>query len=102
MFKNENKNPIKLTLSVLHNFFNKLILIHSKNFNSTPKNLGIHPYFLKDYQLAARNFSLEKSIKIIHLLKETDIKSVGIIENRGGKRKELKLMLDLILEIIEL
>ena len=76
MFKNDNKNLIKTTLSVLHNFFKKIILIHSKNFNSTPKNLGIHPYFLKDYQAAARNFSLENSIKIIHLLKETDIKSV--------------------------
>ena len=102
MFKNDNKNLIKATLSLLHNFFNKLLLIHSKNFNITPKNLGIHPYFLKDYQAAARNFSLEKSIKIIHLLRETDIKSVRINENRGGKGKELKLMLDLILDIIGL
>ncbi len=102
MFIKDNKNPIKSTLSLLHNFFNKLLLIHSKNFNITPKNLGIHPYFLKDYQVAARNFSLEKSIKIIHLLRETDIKSVSINENRGGKGKELKLMLDLILDIIGL
>ena len=102
MAENDNKNPIKVTLSLLHNFFNKLLLIHSKNFNSTPKNLGIHPYFLKDYQVAAKNFSLEKSIKIIHLLRETDIKSVSINENRGGKGKELKLMIDLILDIIGL
>ena len=69
------KNPIiNITLSVLHNFFKKIILMHSKNFHSNPKNLGIHPYFLKDYQIAARNFSLEKSIKIIHLLKDTDLK----------------------------
>lgn len=102
MFIKDNKNPIKSTLSLLHNFFNKLLLIHSKNFNITPKKLGIHPYFLKDYQVAARNFSLEKSIKIIHLLRETDIKSVSINENRGGKGKELKLMLDLILDIIGL
>ena len=99
MFKNDNKNPIKATLSLLHNFFNKILLMHSKNFSSTPKNLGIHPYFLKDYQVAARNFSLEESIKIIHLLRETDIKSVSINENSGGKGKELKLMLDLILDI---
>tara|TARA_B100000945_G_scaffold306265_1_gene293550 strand:- start:64 stop:1071 length:1008 start_codon:yes stop_codon:yes gene_type:complete len=102
MFKNANKNPIKTTLSVLHNFFKKIILLHSKNFNSSPISLGIHPYFLKDYQMAARNFSLENSIKIIHLLKDTDIKSVGIIDNRVDKRKELKLMLDLILDIIGL
>ena len=102
MFKNDNKDLIKTTLPLLHHFFNKLLLLHSKNFNSTPKNLGIHPYFLKDYQVAARNFSLEKSIKIIHLLRETDIKSVTVNENRGGKGKELKLMLDLIFDIIGL
>ena len=87
MFKNDNKNLIKATLSLLHNFFNKLLLIHSKNFNSNPKNLGIHPYFLKDYQVAANNFSIEKSIKIIHLLRETDIKSVSINENRMVREK---------------
>ncbi len=102
MFKNDNKDLIKATLPLLHNFFNKLLLIHSENFKSTPKNLGIHPYFLKDYQVAARNFSLDKSIKIIHLLRETDIKSVTVNENRGGKGKELKLMLDLIFDIIGL
>ena len=77
----------KLTLSVLHNFFKKIILMHSKNFHSSPKNLGIHPFFLKDYQIAARNFSLEKSIKIIHFLKETDIKSKGINNNRVVMKK---------------
>ena len=66
------------------------------NFKSTPKNIGIHPFFLNDYEKAARNFSLEKSIKIIHLLKEIDLKSKGIKINRINERE---LMLDLILDI---
>ena len=96
MFQNVKKNPIQVTLSLLHNFFRKIILMHSKNFQCTPKNLGIHPFFLKDYQKAVRNFSLDKCIKIIHLLKQTDLKSKGININRINEKD---LMVDLILHI---
>ena len=100
MFQKSNDNKkINFTLPLLHNFFKKIILMHSKNFHSSPKNLGIHPFFLKDYQIAAKNYSLEKSIKIIHLLKETDLKSKGINNNRVNVKE---LMLDLILDIIRI
>ena len=96
MFKNAKKNPIQITLSLLHNFFKKILLMNSKNFKSTPKNIGIHPFFLHDYQKAARNFPLEKSVKIIHLLKQADLKSKGININRVNEKE---VMLDLILDI---
>ena len=98
MFKNPKKNPIQVTLSVLHTFFKKLILMNSKNFETNPKTLGIHPFFWAHYQLAAKNFSLEKSIKIIHFLKQTDIKSKGVDNTRIDEKE---LMLDLVLDIIE-
>tara|TARA_B100000242_G_C42991914_1_gene460544 strand:+ start:106 stop:1107 length:1002 start_codon:yes stop_codon:yes gene_type:complete len=97
MFKNKNKPLVPITLSHLLNFFKRIILMHSNSFRSTPKNLGIHPYFLKNYQIAARNYSLKRSIKIIHLLKETDLKSKGINNNRTSERE---LMFDLILDIV--
>ena len=97
MFKNTKKNPIQVTLSVLHNFFTKLILLNSKNSTNKLENIGIHPYFLKDYQLAARNFPLNKSIQIIHLLKQTDLKSKGVNKNRINEKE---LMLDLVLDIM--
>ena len=97
MFKNKNKPLVPITLSHLLNFFKRIILMHSNSFRSTPKNLGIHPYFLKNYQIAARNYSLKQSIKIIHLLKETDLKSKGINNNRNSERE---LMFDLILDIV--
>ena len=87
------------TLPLLHNFFKKIILMHSKNFHTSPKSLGVLPFFLKDYQIAARNYSLEKSIKIIHLLKDADLKSKGINNNRVNIKE---LMLDLILDIIRI
>ena len=96
MFKNAKKNPIQITLSLLLNFFKKILLMNSKNFKSTPKNIGIHPFFLNDYQKAARNFPLEKSVKVIHLLKQADLKSKGININRINEKE---LMLDLILDI---
>ena len=99
MFQKSNDNKINKTLPLLHNFFKKIILMHSKNFHSSPTNLGIHPFFFKDYQIAARNYSLEKSIKIIHLLKEADLKSKGININRVNVKE---LMLDLILDIIRI
>jgi DNA polymerase-3 subunit delta len=98
MFKNK-KNTIHLTLSVLLNFFEKLILMHSNNFENTPKNLGINPFFLKDYQKASKNFSLKESVEIIHLLKQTDLKSKGINNNRINSKE---LMFDLILDIIRI
>ncbi len=96
MFKNSKKNPIHVTLSMLHNFFKKIILMNSKNFQNTPKNIGIHPFFLDNYKIAARNFSLKKSVKVIHLIKQVDLKSKGINVNRINERE---LMLDLILDI---
>tara|TARA_B100001287_G_C22668844_1_gene524195 strand:+ start:149 stop:1144 length:996 start_codon:yes stop_codon:yes gene_type:complete len=97
MQKNKSKKPISLTLSVLNNFFQKIIMIHSKSLKIDPKDIGIHPYFFKDYQKAARNFSLQSSVEIIHLLKQTDLKSKGIYNSRINEKE---LMLDLILDII--
>ena len=102
MFQKPNikmNSTFLFTLPLLHNFFKKIILMHSKNFHTSPKSLGVHPFFLKDYQIAARNYSLEKSIKIIHLLKDADLKSKGINNNRVNIKE---LMLDLILDIIRI
>ena len=90
MFQNSNKNSIQLTLSVFHNFFRKLILMRSKNFRINPNNLGIHPYFLKRLPKAANNFSIEKSIEIIHLLSQTDLKSKGVNKVELMKRTDVR------------
>ena len=40
--------------------------------------LSVSPFFVQDYTVAAKNYSLQKLIRIIALLKEYDLKSKGV------------------------
>lgn len=50
-----------------------------------PKNvsaaLGINPFFLKDYDLALKNYPMKKVSQIISSLREVDVKSKGVGAN---------------------
>lgn len=91
---NQKANPIVLVLGNLNNFFSKVLLYHYSRDRS-PQNLarelGVSPYFLKDYELAARSYNYGKSMQIISLLREYDLKSKGVDSNaeNGELMKEL-------------
>jgi len=77
---NPRNNPIIVTLSVLYNLFSKVLIYHGltdKNPQSVAKNLGVNPYFVKDYQKAAEVYSLKNSVKALNFLREADMKSKG-------------------------
>lgn len=77
---NSKKNPIVVTLTVLYNCFSKILIYHSlkdKNPQVVARNLGINPYFVKDYQQGAANYSLKKSVYALDLLRSTDVKAKG-------------------------
>ena len=77
---NPRNNPIIVTLSVLYNLFSKVLIYHGltdKNPQSVAKNLGVNPYFVKDYQKAAEVYSLKNSVKALNYLREADMKSKG-------------------------
>lgn len=79
MAENAKNHPIQLILPVLFNFFQKLLLYHGlPNRNEAPKRLGISPYFIKDYDSAARFYSLRQCAKVISVIKEMDLKSKGM------------------------
>ncbi len=76
---NPKANPLVVTIGILYNYFSKLLMYHSlKNKAEAPKVLGVNPYFIKDYQLAARNYDLRKSVRCIEYLREADVKSKGV------------------------
>jgi len=91
---NPKANPIVLVLGNLNNFFSKVLAYHYVK-DKTPQNLarelGVSPYFLKDYEQAARNYSLGKTFQVISYLREYDLKSKGVDSNtdNGGLMKEL-------------
>lgn len=78
---NTKDNPLVVVLAQLFSYFSKVILVHSSSDTSDKalaSLLGVHPFFLKDYTLAARHFSLDKTADIIHSIRQADARSKGI------------------------
>ena len=78
---NPKENPLVKTVTILFGYFSKLMIFHQlkdKSRNNVASALSINPFFVQDYQVAAKNYSLQKLISIIALLKEYDLKSKGV------------------------
>ena len=89
--QNPKNNPLILTLTAFYNFFANLMVyyyIPDKTQDNVSKILGINPYFVKDYQIASKNFTGRKTMEIISLLRTYDAKSKGI-ENSSTSDGEL-------------
>ena len=91
---NPKANPIVLVLGNLNNFFSKVLIYHyvkEKSPQNLVKELGVNPYFLKDYEHAARNYNYGKTMQVISYLRECDLKSKGVdsTTDHGGLMKEL-------------
>ena len=77
--QNTKNHPIVMTVALLYSFFSKLLKYHAiTNKAEAPKMLGVSPYFIKDYQTAARNYSMKEVSGIIASIREVDMKSKGV------------------------
>lgn len=98
--KNQKQNPMAPTIAMLYNFFSKLLLVHASS-DKSDKNLapllGVHPFFVKEYQLAARNYSYPKTFEIIHYIKLAELYSKGI---ETGSQSEKNILQDLIFKML--
>ena len=52
--------------------------------------LKVNPFFVRDYELAARNYPKGKLVKIISYLREYDLKSKGVNNNSISEGELLK------------
>lgn len=79
--ENPRENPFILTTALLHTFFAQLLQYHGLSDHS-PKNvasaLRINPYFVKEYQEAARNYPMKRVSRIVGVLREMDLKGKGV------------------------
>ena len=82
--ENEKANPIVLTTSAVFNFYVKLLKYHGLK-DKNPKNvaavLGVHPFFLKDYDTGLKNYPMKKVSAIVTTLRSFDVKSKGVGAN---------------------
>jgi DNA polymerase III subunit delta len=77
---NPKDNPITLSIASLFGLFSKLLTFHyltDKSKNNVAAILRINPYFVKDYENAASNYNVAKTVQIISLLRMYDMRSKG-------------------------
>ncbi len=89
---NPKAAPIPMLLGSLYNYFVKVYMLHynaNKGDADLVRILGVRNYFLKDYRIAARKYSLAQSKKIIQLLHRYDLHSKGIVGNSQTPPGEL-------------
>lgn len=93
---NPKDNPMVVTTSLVFSFFIKLLKYHGLK-DKNPKNvasvLGVNPFFLKDYDVALRNYPMKKVSQIVSILRDIDVKSKGVGANAMPNADLLKEML---------
>lgn len=98
---NPKSNPFVLVIGSLAGYFTKLLRYHylpDKSSAIVAKELGVHPFFTKDYDLAARNFNRRKLFDVLAVLREYDLKSKGL--NTGPNTSDGDLMREMIFKIL--
>jgi DNA polymerase III subunit delta len=92
---NPKENPLVKVITILYGFFSKLLIYHQltdKSKNQVASAIGVNPFFVGDYEKAARNYNLLKLKMIISYLREYDMKSKGfenVSTSQGELMKEL-------------
>jgi DNA polymerase-3 subunit delta len=79
--QNPKNNPLVMTISLLNSYFTQLLLYHGlkdKGKINVGKMLRINPYFVAEYQRAAKNYPMRKVAQVISKLREADLKSKGV------------------------
>lgn len=96
---NPKDYPIQLILPTLYNYFIKvMIYIQEPNKQQAATAMGIKPFFLKDYAVAAQNYTLGKLATCIGYLYDTDLRSKGI--RNTGTITDGELLKELVFRII--
>jgi DNA polymerase-3 subunit delta len=94
--QNQKDNPIVMTTGLVFSFFSSLLQYHGlkdKSPGNVAKVLKVNPYFLKDYDVALRNYPMRKVSAIVGMLRTIDVKSKGVGANALPQGDLLKEML---------
>jgi DNA polymerase-3 subunit delta len=94
--QNQKDNPLVMTTGLVFSFFSALLQYHGlkdKSPGNVSKVLKISPYFIKDYDVALRNYPMRKVSAIVGTLRAIDVKSKGVGANALPQGDLLKEML---------
>ncbi|WP_343626704.1 DNA polymerase III subunit delta [Flavobacterium lindanitolerans] len=81
---NPKDNPLVLTVGQTFGFFVQLLKYHGlkdRSPKSVASALGINPFFVKEYDVAIKNYPMKKVSQIVASLRDIDVKSKGVGAN---------------------
>ena len=94
--QNPKDNPFVLTVTLLTSFFIQLLKYHGLSDHS-PKSvtsaLGVNPYFVDEFRIAARNYPMKQVSGVVSHLREMDLKGKGVGANALAPADLLKELL---------
>jgi DNA polymerase-3 subunit delta len=77
--RNPGDNPFVMVIASVFSYFVKILTYHYLPDKSQAASaLRVHPYFVRQYEDAARRYPAGKVIQIIAILREYDLKSKGV------------------------
>jgi len=96
--ENPKDHNVIAVVGILFSFYSKLLQFHGLK-DKSPKNaasvLKISPYFLNDYETAAKNYPMRKVSQIVAALRSIDVKSKGV----GASLNDRELYKELLFNI---
>ncbi len=97
---NIRQHPIIPMLALLYGYCTKLLILHSakdKSDGGLSRALGVPPFVLKEYKMAAGHYGLTKVMQNISYLKDADLKSKGV---NSGSQPEEDILRELIFKMM--
>jgi DNA polymerase-3 subunit delta len=90
---NPGENPLIMIIGTLASFFIKLLQFHYTRDRS-PQNLAsvlkVNPYFIRQYEGAARKYNRQQTAQAISLLRQYDARSKGVENGTTGPDELLR------------
>lgn len=99
-FGESKDNPLFLTAISLFGYYTKILKTHyatDQSPTALATAIGVSPFFVRDYQAAARNISIAECVKNIAVLREYDLKSKGY---NTGDAPEKELYREMIFKLL--
>jgi DNA polymerase III subunit delta len=97
---NPKAGPIQLILPSLYSFFSKVFMVFgagSSDEKSIATAIGVNPFFMKDYMQAAKLYTYPGVEKVLLLLHQYNLKSIGV---GSTGTEDASLMKELVVKMI--
>ena len=97
---NSTANPFVLTITAIHQHFVRILRVHlmgNAPDSEVARTIGINPFFMREYRLAAKNYNTNKTVYVLSLLREYDLRSKGM---NNGSTDQGELLRELLFYIL--